>query len=63
MGVALSSAWASPDVKGDLEQWEGLCEGSGNPWGDHGPRHKKTVMGDDVLVLRTHVAEWGVEAA
>ena len=63
MAVVLSRARPFLDVKVDLEQWEDLSEGSGNPWEDRGPCCKKTRMGDDVLVLRTHVAEWGAEAA
>ena len=63
VAVALSRAWASADVKGDLEQWEDLCERTENPREDHGPCHEKTAMGDAVLVLRTHVSEWGMEDA
>ena len=61
--MALSRVWPLPDVKGDLEEWEDLSAGTGNPWEDHGPCHKKAVMGADVLVLRTRVPEWGVEDA
>ena len=37
LSVAVSRAWASPDVKGDLEQWEEFPDGSGNVWEEHGP--------------------------
>ena len=63
VAVALSRAWLCPYVKGDLVQGDDLFVGTGNPWGDHGPCHKKTRMGDAVLVLRTHVPEWGVAVA
>ena len=53
MAVAPSRAWASSDVKGDLEQWEDLCEGTENPREDRGPCHEKTAMRDGVLGLRT----------
>ncbi|XP_074694482.1 protocadherin alpha-2-like [Strix aluco] len=48
---------------GDLVQGDDLSAGTGNPWGHHGTCHKKTRMGDDVLVLRMRVPEWGVEDA
>lgn len=35
--VVLSRAWPFPDVKGDLEQWEDLSVGTGNPREEHGP--------------------------
>lgn len=52
MAVALSRARPCADVKGDNEQWEDLSAGTGDPWEDHGPCHKKTRMGGDVLALR-----------
>ena len=63
MAVALSRAWLCPYVKGDLVQGDDLSAGTGIPWGDHGTCRKKTRMGDDVLVLRMRVPEWGVEDA
>ena len=63
MAVSLSRARPFPDVKGDPEQWEDLSGGTGSPWEDRGPCHGKTSMGDEVLVLRTHVWEWGTEDA
>lgn len=52
-------AWPFSDVKDDLERWEGLSEGTANPWEEHGPCHKKAVMGEELLFLRKRVAEWG----
>jgi len=52
VSVTLSRAWLFPDTKGDLEQWDDLCEVSKNPWEDHGLCHKKARIRDDVLVLR-----------
>lgn len=63
VAVGLSRAWAFADGTGDLDQWEDLCEGSGNPWEDHGPCLKKTRMEDDAFVLRVHVLEWGMADA
>ena len=63
LALALSRAWAFPVVKGDSEQWEDLSVGTGNPWEFHGLCSKKTRMRDDVFFLRTHVREWGAEAA
>ena len=63
LDMALSRAWPSADVKSDCEQWEDLSVGTGHPREDHGPCHEKTAMGDDVLVLRTHVLELGMEDA
>ena len=63
MAVALSRAEPCADVKGDNELWEDLSAGTGNPWEDHGPCHKKRRMGDAVLVLRKHVTEWETKDA
>ena len=63
VGRGMSRAWLSLAVKNDCEQWEDLSAGTGNPREDHGPCHEKTAMGDAVLVLRTHVSEWGMEDA
>ena len=63
VGRGMSGAWPSLAVKSDCEQWEDLSVGTGNPREDHGPCHEKTAMGDDVLVLRTHVLELGMEDA
>jgi len=56
--MALSRAQTCPDVKGELDL--DLSEGAGYPWEGHGRCHK-TKTGDDLLVLRTHVPEFGME--
>lgn len=58
---SVGRAWLVADVKGDLEQWEGLPVGTGRPWKEHG--YVIRLVGDDALVLRTCVPAWGMEAA